>query len=668
MGIAEVLSDTYIIREKLGEGSGGIVYRAYHKRLKKEVVIKRMRTRSVSVLVNRQEVDILKNLQHSYLPQVLDFLTIDKEVYTVMSYIPGKSLQQLLKDGYHFTQNELIRWGMQLCSALNYLHSQKPPIIHSDIKPANIMLTPEGNICLIDFNISFFMDENTVLGYTDGYTSPEQYIIALDSESVHSLPQYSSIDEKTDIYSVGATFYHLASGKKTKDYKDPIDMELLTRRTGEAFAKVIEKSMQIDPDDRFDSAFEMFQAFKSITRQDARYRMLLRRQRGIRAGLVVLMAGFIVLGGYGIHTIKVEKTAAYNELVAQQKEERLARDYEKAEDTYKKAVKILPGALESYYQNASALYDQQKYGACIEFIDYDVLENEKIDPLKKRMADIYYLKAESHFRLGEFEKAVQAYEQLFKLGGYDSGYYRDYAVALAYNGSAGKARDVLDEAVEYGLKEDSVYYAKGEINKSLNELPGAANDFQQCIGLTDDMELKSRAYVMLSEIYEMQGQDVKKRDILAEARTAVPAEYRMIILERLAQADIDLAEAGQSRYRAEAVEVLNEVIGLGWETYDTYDNLAILYEKQGDLDKAADTLGAMTRLYGEDYNIYKRYAFLEVDRQEQKGNTARDYQAFAGYYEKAEQLYYAQLACNDTDAEMQLLEQVYAQVKSGGWL
>lgn len=227
---------------------------------------------------------------------------------------------------------------------------------------------------------------------------------------------------------------------------------------------------------------------------------------------------------------------------------------------------------------------------------------------------------------------------------------------------------MLDEAVEYGLKKDSVYYAKGEINKSLKELPGAANDFQQCIGLADDMELKSRAYVMLSEIYEMQGQDVKKRDILAEARTAVPAEYRMIILERLAQADIDLAEAGQSRYRAEAVEMLNEVIGLGWETYDTYDNLAILYEKQGDLDKAADTLGAMTRLYGEDYNIYKHYAFLEVDRQERKGNTARDYKAFAGYYEKAEQLYYAQLAGNDTDAEMQLLEQVYAQVKSGGWL
>lgn len=61
--------------------------------------------------------------------------------------------------------------GMQLCSALDYLHNQKPPIIHSDIKPANIMLTPQGNICLIDFNISFFLDGTAIVGYTHGYSS-----------------------------------------------------------------------------------------------------------------------------------------------------------------------------------------------------------------------------------------------------------------------------------------------------------------------------------------------------------------------------------------------------------------------------------------------------------------------------------------------------------------
>lgn len=664
----EHFSDTYEIREKLGEGSGGVVYKAYHKRLQKDVVIKKMWTRSVSAMINRQEADILKNLHHSYLPQVLDFLTADGEVYTVMSYIPGKSFGQLLDEGYHFTEDELIRWGMQLCSALNYLHSQNPPVIHSDIKPSNIMLTPEGNICLIDFNISFFLDENTVLGYTNGYTSPEQYIIALDKDSVHSIPRYSSIDEKADIYSVGATFYHLATGERMKDYKEALDTELLADRTSEAFAKVIERATQIDPKDRFASAFDMFQAFSTITKQDASYRALLRRRRWMRAALVAVIAVFIVLLGYGIHMVKLEKTNAYNEVVKQQRDYRKNRDYEKEEDAYKKAVKILPGELESYYQNAYALYEQGKYTECIEFIDYDIIQNEKVDTLKERMADIYHLKAESYFALEEYANAVESYEELFKVGGYDTGYYRDYAITLAYNGSVEKARDVLDEAVGYGLKEDSVYYAKGEINKSLNLLEESANDFRQCINLTEDAALKARAYTILSEIFEMEGQDVKQRDILAEARSVLPKEQQMIILERLAQADINLANAGQTRYRTEAIEVLEEIVSCGWETYTTYDNLVVLHEKQGNLDEAEELLKVMVKLYGEDYNIYMRYAFLEVDRQELKENYLRDYSAFAGYYKKAEEMYYAQLEGNNTDAQMQLLENVYSQVRAGGWL
>ena len=173
----EEFSNTYQILEKLGEGSGGVVYLAYHRRLQKEVVLKQIKSKGLSMADKRQEVDILKNLNHSFLPQVLDFLMMGDEVYTVMSFIPGKSLARLMREGARFTLGQLIRWGMQITSALNYLHSQRPPVIHGDIKPANIMLTPQGNICLIDFNISFFLDENAILGYTDGYSSPEQYII-----------------------------------------------------------------------------------------------------------------------------------------------------------------------------------------------------------------------------------------------------------------------------------------------------------------------------------------------------------------------------------------------------------------------------------------------------------------------------------------------------------
>lgn len=126
--------------------------------------------------MNRQEVDILKNLNHMYLPQVLDFLTEGNDIYTVMSYIPGRSFKELLEEGSPFRPNQLIRWGMQLCSALNYLHGQNPPIIHGDIKPANIMLTPEGNICLIDFNISFFWMIRRCLGIRMGIRRPNSIL------------------------------------------------------------------------------------------------------------------------------------------------------------------------------------------------------------------------------------------------------------------------------------------------------------------------------------------------------------------------------------------------------------------------------------------------------------------------------------------------------------
>lgn len=664
-----VFADTYTILEKLGEGSGGIVYKAYHKRLRKEVVIKKLRKRSIDMQMNRQEADILKNLNHMYLPQVLDFLTEGDDLYTVMSYIPGRSMKELLEEGYVFRQSQLIRWGMQMCSALNYLHSQEPPVIHGDIKPANIMLTPEGNVCLIDFNISFFLDETTVLGYTDGYTSPEQYIIALDRESVYSLPKYSTIDEKSDIYSLGATFYHLVTGRKIKNHREIPDAELLSERTSEAFAQVLLKALNIDPADRYQSAYEMFRAFQGITKKDERYQALLKKQRAARMGIVALLAGFIILGGYGIHTLRTERVGRYNELVKQQKDFRVEGDYEKEEEKYKEASRLLPSALESYYQNAYALYEQKKYEECIGFIDYDILENEKIDLLDKRMADVFWLKADSHFALKEYRESVDAYELLFQYGGARGVYYRDYAIALAYDGESEEAQSVLEQAVELGLAEDSVYYAKGEIEKSMEEMDLAAEEFRQCIRLTEDESLKARAYHMLSRICEEQGNRGKEREVLSEAREALPIGEQMLILERLIQVDIDIAEGSDgTAYRDEAIGLLKEVISQGWDTYDTYDNLAILYEKQGELDQAGEILDQMEEDFGTDYNICKRRAFREVDLQNEKENSMRDYTTFVRYYDEALRLYEEQLEGNDSDAEMGLLKQVYQQVKAGGWL
>ena len=382
-----------------------------------------------------------------------------------------------------------------------------------------------------------------------------------------------------------------------------------------------------------------------------------------------MLAGSIVLGGYGIHTLKAERVDKYNGLVEKQEHCRREQDYKREEELFQEARKVLPSAIESYYQNAYALYEQKEYEECIRFIDYDIFENEKIDLLNERTADVCYLKADSHFLLEEYQESVDTYRILFGYGGFHSEYYRDYAIALAYNGEPKEAKEVLETAIDYGLTEDSIYYAKGEIEKSLGQPEEVAEEFRQCIGQTEDVILASRAYVELSKLYEEKNERLRERDLLLEARDCLPMENQMLVMERLIQADVDLG-AGESgsMYREEAISLLNEVVSQGWDSYATYDNLAILYEKQGNLSLAKETLEKMEKMFGTDYNIFKRYAFLEIDAQEQKENSMRDYRTFLQYYEKAVRAYSEESQGNHSDTEMGLLTQVYEQVKDGGWL
>ncbi len=142
------LNDTYVVLEQLGRGGGGVVYKAYHERLKTYVVVKQVREKVKGILDGRGEADILKKLKHTNLPQVYDFLEIDDEIYTVMDYVPGESLDKVVKRQGAIDPKKVYQWAVQLADALSYLHSQKPAIIHSDIKPANVMLTKRE--CLSD--------------------------------------------------------------------------------------------------------------------------------------------------------------------------------------------------------------------------------------------------------------------------------------------------------------------------------------------------------------------------------------------------------------------------------------------------------------------------------------------------------------------------------------
>lgn len=321
--MSQIIAGIYEIEERIGSGGGGIVYLGHHLRLKKKVVLKAdKRTLKTGSEELRREVDLLKELSHTYIPQVYDFVQENGIVYTVMDYIDGESLDRRLARNELPTQPQAIQWACQLLEALSYLHSRPPHgILHGDIKPANIMLRGNGDICLIDFNIALALGEDGAVkvGFSRGYASPEHYgadyISARKAEAaVHNADSkadlyetetYESeyetetdsknsvkLDVRSDIYSLGATLYHLISGKRPA--QNAVDVEPLGEELcSPAVSAILQKAMSPVPENRYQSSEDMLNAFISLHQSDKR---VVRHKRHIRTASAVLVSIFM-LGG-----------------------------------------------------------------------------------------------------------------------------------------------------------------------------------------------------------------------------------------------------------------------------------------------------------------------------------------------------------------------------------
>ena len=222
------------------------------------------------------------------------------------------------------------------------------------------------------------------------------------------------------------------------------------------------------------------------------------------------------------------------------------------------------------------------------------------------------------------------------------------------------------------LSDADLSLASGEIAKAKGNYEEAEEDFLACIDQAQEDGLRMRAYVMCDETYKAMGKTeenyLKAAALLTEARETLPAKEQLLILERLAQSYIDLYDMTQNgSYARSAIEILQTVIAQGWETDTTYENIAILSQQTGDYELAYKVLQEQISRDEENYRPYKRLAFLEVDIQQEKPNSDREYETFRQYYEKAVALYQSS-SPEEEDMEMQLLEEVMSQIKDGGWL
>jgi serine/threonine protein kinase len=252
-----LLHDRYRIKEILGQGGMGFVYRAIDERLGVEVAVKEnLFTTDEYARQFRLEAEILARLRHPNLVRVTDHFVIENQgQYLVMDSIEGEDLRQRMDRLVTIPEDEVILIGIAMCDAISHLHSRNPPILHRDIKPGNVKITSNGHIYLVDFGLAKIMvgTEDTTTGaraMTPGYSPPEQYGTA-------------RTDVRTDIYSLGATLYAAMTGVIPEDAlaRAMGNSELTPVRkrnpsVSRRLASVIEKAISIKVDDRFQTADE----------------------------------------------------------------------------------------------------------------------------------------------------------------------------------------------------------------------------------------------------------------------------------------------------------------------------------------------------------------------------------------------------------------------------
>ena len=216
-----VIANRYRVIQPLGEGGMKAVYLAEDLHFKARrcalaVMIDSFTSdyaRRHAVFSFQREADVLAQLDHPAIPKVSDRFSEQDHHYFVMDYVAGQTLEaRLAAAGGRLGQSEAIDIAVQICEALDYLHSRIPPVVYRDVKPANIIITPEGRVKLVDFGIArHFTRQGTTVG-TIGYAAPEQY--------------QGECEPRSDVYALGATLHHLLSGRDPARF--PFDFPRLT--------------------------------------------------------------------------------------------------------------------------------------------------------------------------------------------------------------------------------------------------------------------------------------------------------------------------------------------------------------------------------------------------------------------------------------------------------
>lgn len=350
--IGSVLDGKYKILDELGHGGMSVVYLAMDAHLNKQWAIKEIRKKGVGengqLIVNSllAEADLMKRLDHPSCPRIVDIIDNGETIFVVMDYIEGSSLDKVLAEYGAQPEKTVIGWAKQLCDVLSYLHSQKPPIIYRDMKPANVMLRPEGNIKIIDFGIAReykeqSLSDTTVLG-TKGYAPPEQY--------------NGQTDARSDIYALGMTMHQLLTGINPMQ-KKYAPVRMWNPDISEGMEMIIDKCVQPAAENRYQNCRDLLYDLEHPELITKGYKKKQKRKLRGFVALVVMTMIFLISGVVCNRVSKGINDRDYDKLIGITE----ASSLDKKISNYKKAIEIYPEKTEAYDKMLDAYKDEDMF-------------------------------------------------------------------------------------------------------------------------------------------------------------------------------------------------------------------------------------------------------------------------------------------------------------------
>ncbi len=419
--IGTVIDGKYEILKEIGRGGMSIVYLAMDKHLNKQWAVKEIRKKGSGkndeIVVNSllAEANMMKKLDHPSLPRIVDIIDNGITIYVVMDYIEGESLDKILNEYGAQPEELVVNWAKQLCDALSYLHSQKPSIIYRDMKPANVMLKPEGNIKIIDFGIAReYKEQNladtTVLG-TKGYAPPEQYS--------------GQTDPRSDIFALGMTMHHLLTGVDPRNGEPYSPVRQWNPELSEGIEIIIDKCVEPAAENRYQSCADLLY---DLEHPELITKGFKQKQRRKLISFIIAIGMSIIMAIAGV-VLNLTATSVNNQ------------DYDAniaGTDPLKyfAAVAIYPERVEAYnmlieyYKNHDASNDQiTKIGNTIE------ANVESLDITDPEIADMYYDMGKLYFSDydGSFKSRAVSAQSFFKAAAGSQATFDKKEIASCYD-------------------------------------------------------------------------------------------------------------------------------------------------------------------------------------------------------------------------------------------